>query len=199
MSYISKRLASQDSINGLNSFCYFFDLKTGCKLIAVFDALIALLQLYRINVAETVEMATSPEPPSSGYAFLVTREPEVDMFGSPVETNRPQPVHNMTSYWLRVLCSVTVLKSILLFAGTQWDHISLLVAWILLTAFMGSFSFFFNLFGDTDFIVILTQCLSTTLEIYFVLVVYSLTRKIWEKSNGSASETEVLYTQAAEA
>ncbi|EDV36594.2 uncharacterized protein Dana_GF11869 [Drosophila ananassae] len=145
MSYISKRLASQDSINGLNSFCYFFDLKTGCKLIAVFDALIALLQLYRINVAETVEMATSPEPPSSGYAFLVTREPEVDMFGSPVETNRPQPVHNMTSYWLRVLCSVTVLKSILLFAGTQWDHISLLVAWILLTAFMGSFSFFFNL------------------------------------------------------
>lgn len=182
MSYISKRLGSQDSINGLNSFCYFFDLKTGCKLISVFDALIALLQLYRINVAETVEMATSPEPPSSGYAFLVTREPEVDMFGSPVETNRQQPVHNMTSYWLRVLCSVTVLKSILLFAGTQWvsslkchtkyfnyeiyfhsqDHISLLVAWILLTAFMGSFSFFFNLFGDTDFIVILTQCLSTS-------------------------------------
>ncbi|XP_070134658.1 uncharacterized protein [Drosophila bipectinata] len=197
MSYISKLVGSKDSIKGLNSCCYFFDLKTGCKLIALFDVLIAFLQIYRITVFETVEMTTSSESPSLGDGLQATREPEVDMFGAPLTTKLQ--VDKMDSYWLRVLCCVTLLKSILLLAGAQWDHILCLVAWMLITAFSGSLNFFYHLFGEIDFFVVLTQSLTAGIQMYCGLVVYSLTKKIWNKRNDFASEVEVLYSHGSEA
>ncbi|XP_043948039.1 uncharacterized protein LOC108026630 isoform X2 [Drosophila biarmipes] len=100
-------------LKGLNGCFYFFGLRTGCKLIAVFEAVVSVLQVCSFFMAETEVRTTTTESPDS---LMVTREPDGDMFG----TNTVMPIFEANIYFSRALSSVTVLRSLLLFIGAEW-------------------------------------------------------------------------------
>jgi len=100
-------------MKGLNSCFYFFGLKTGCKLIAVFEALVNMLQMCSFFMAEMAVKTRTTESPDS---LMVTREPDGDMFG----TNTMMPIFEANMYFSRALSSVTVFRSLLLFIGAEW-------------------------------------------------------------------------------
>ncbi|EDW34972.1 GL20042 [Drosophila persimilis] len=97
---------------GLKSCCYFFDLKMGCKLIAFFEALLGLMQIYQcynlINQPEAVSIGTTTE------SEFVTRAIEDDSMD-------PHASHSSSGnhYFTMALETVAVMKSIMLIIGAK--------------------------------------------------------------------------------
>ncbi|KAH8347787.1 hypothetical protein KR084_001029 [Drosophila pseudotakahashii] len=204
MSYIRNLLDSQNGwtrlnrnineIKGLNSCFYFFSLKTGCKLIAVFEALVNILQMCSIYMAEVEVKTTTTESPDS---LMVTREPDGDMLGS----NTMMPIFEANIYFDKALSSLTVLRSLLLFIGAEWNHISCLVLWLCITVITLMIGTFIDILHDCDLLKIITRTISIFLKIYFCAVVASLVLKLQNRlrRNTQETEVEVLFTQGEEA
>ncbi|KAI8040102.1 hypothetical protein M5D96_007532 [Drosophila gunungcola] len=106
-----------NEMRGLNSCFYFFGLKTGCKLIAVFEALVNVLQMCSIYKAEMeMEVGLGTTTTESLDSLMVTREPDGDMLGP----NTTMPIFETNLYFSKTLHSLTVLRSLLLFVGAEW-------------------------------------------------------------------------------
>nr|XP_016940666.1 uncharacterized protein LOC108017947 [Drosophila suzukii] len=179
-------------MKGLNSCFYFFGLKTGCKLIAVFEALVNMLQMCSFFMAEMAVKTRTTESPDS---LMVTREPDGDMFG----TNTMMPIFEANMYFSRALSSVTVFRSLLLFIGAEWSHISCLVLWLCITVITTMIGTIVDIMQDCDLLNMFFRTISIFLEIYFCAVVASLVFKLQDKLRRNVQETEVLFTQSEEA
>ncbi|XP_017124489.1 uncharacterized protein LOC108144308 [Drosophila elegans] len=207
MSYIRNLLDSPNGwtqlnrnineMRGLNSCFYFFDLKTGCKLIAVFEALVNVLQMCSIYKAEMeMEVGLGSTTTESLDSLMVTREPDGDMLGP----NTTMPIFETNPYFSKALHSLTVLRSLLLIVGAEWSHISCLVLWICITVITVMISTLIDITQETtDLQKVFVCTLSIFLEIYFCAVVSSLILKLQEKLRRCVQETEVLFTQSEEA
>ncbi|XP_052838978.1 LOW QUALITY PROTEIN: uncharacterized protein LOC128254159 [Drosophila gunungcola] len=186
-----------NEMRGLNSCFYFFGLKTGCKLIAVFEALVNVLQMCSIYKAEMeMEVGLGTTTTESLDSLMVTREPDGDMLGP----NTTMPIFETNLYFSKTLHSLTVLRSLLLFVGAEWGHISCLVLWICITVITVMISTLIEIMQETTDLQKLFICtLSIFLEIYFCAVVSSLILKLQKKLRPCVQETVVLFTQSEEA
>lgn len=107
-----------ENINGikpLNSCFYFFSLKTGCNLIAGFEALVNVLQMCSIYLSE-MEVKTTITTTESPDSMLVTREPDGDMLGPNMRT----PMFETNLFFQKALISLTIFRSVLLIVGAEW-------------------------------------------------------------------------------
>ncbi|SPP75796.1 Hypothetical predicted protein [Drosophila guanche] len=178
---------STNEMGGLKSCCYFFDLKMGCKLIAFFEALLGLMQIYQCyNLVNQSEIETAVGVTTE--AEFVTRAIEDD----PMDPHSSHGAGN--HYFTMALETVAVLKSILLIIGARIEHKTCLLLWLYLTVFL-VFMFMLNtLFINLVVEHLILEALSVSLEAYFGFVVLSFYWKVQRKSDGSPSEFEVLYT-----
>ncbi|XP_026842492.1 uncharacterized protein LOC6602145 isoform X1 [Drosophila persimilis] len=175
---------------GLKSCCYFFDLKMGCKLIAFFEALLGLMQIYQcynlINQPEAVSIGTTTE------SEFVTRAIEDDSMD-------PHASHSSSGnhYFTMALETVAVMKSIMLIIGAKTEHKTCLLLWLYLTAVV-TFMFVLNtLFINLVVEHLVFEALSVlfpALETYFGFVVLSFYWEVLRKRDGNPSEIEVLFT-----
>ncbi|XP_016972400.1 uncharacterized protein LOC108039823 [Drosophila rhopaloa] len=206
MSYIRNLLESPNGwtqlnrnlheMKGLTSCFYFFGLKTGCKLIAVFEALVNILQMCSIYKLEMkMQMAVWMTTTESIDSLMVTREPDGDMLGP----NTKMPIFETNLYFSKALHTLTMLRSLLLIVGAEWGHISCLVLWICIAVITMMISTFIDIMQETSLQQIFIRTFSFFLEIYFCAVVASLVLKLQEKLRRNVQETEVLYTQSEEA
>ncbi|XP_043645190.1 uncharacterized protein LOC122614635 [Drosophila teissieri] len=180
-----------NEINALNSCFYFFSLKTGCKLIAVFEALINVLQMYCIYITEMEIKTTTTESPES---LLVTREPDGDMLGP----NTMMPMFESNLYFQRALGSLTIFRSLLLIIGAEWSHLSCLVLWICITFITLLISTCIDIVQNGNLPTLFISTISIFLEIYFCAVVVSLVLKLQQKLRRNVQESEVLFTRNEE-
>ncbi|XP_017077898.1 uncharacterized protein LOC108112516 [Drosophila eugracilis] len=180
-------------IKGLNSCFYFFSLKTGCKFIAVFEALANILQMCSLYMTDmNVNPIQTTEQPD---LLFVTREPDRDMMG-PITV---MPIFESNLYFRRAISSVTVFRSLLLIVGAEWGNISCLILWICVTVTTTLISSFVDILEDGDLMKMFFRTVSIFFEIYFCAVVASLVLKLQEKPRRDVQETEVLFTQSEEA
>ncbi|XP_016992780.2 uncharacterized protein [Drosophila takahashii] len=203
MSYFRNLLDSQNGwtrlnrnineMRGLTSCFYFFSLKAGCKLIAVFEALVNVLQMCSIYMAQVEVKTTTTDSPDF---LMVTREPDGDMLGS----NTVMPIFEANLYFDKALSSLMVLKSLLLFIGAEWGNISCLVLWLCITVITMMIGTFIDIMNDCDLLKIFTRTISIFFKIYFCAVVASLVLKMQNRlrRNNQETEVEVLFTQGEE-
>ncbi|XP_032572341.1 uncharacterized protein LOC116800602 isoform X1 [Drosophila sechellia] len=185
-----------ENINGikpLNSCFYFFSLKTGCTLIAGFEALVNVLQVCSIYLSE-MEVKTKITTTESPDSMLVTREPDGDMLGPNIRT----PMFEPNLYFQKALISLTIFRSLLLIVGAEWSHISCLVLWICITVITLLINTCNNIMQDDELLTILFSTISFFLEIYFCAVVASLVSKLQQKFRRNVQESEVLFTRIEE-
>ncbi|XP_016992781.2 uncharacterized protein [Drosophila takahashii] len=173
------------SITRLNSFLYFFALETGCRMIALFEALYSVMQicsLYHL-VQQSKPSVLLPDP------FWITK---IELNG---EVNRLFLYHTNHRFCM-ALCLVTVLNSMLLYIGTKWGHKVCLFLWIYISVFTTLMSNTNNTLRNFT----LMQCLflfpSLTLETYFAVIVASLICKYNEKPKECKSGFEVLSSDS---
>ncbi|XP_017061864.1 uncharacterized protein LOC108101855 [Drosophila ficusphila] len=178
----------------LSSCCYFFSLKTGCKLIALFEALVNLIQMYCI-FAKEMDMNVGTTTTQSSDSLFVTREPDGEMLGS----NTAMPIFEFNTYFAKALNSLTIFRSILLIIGAECGHTSCLILWLCITAITLMLSSLIHILQDNDLQNLPIRTISIFLEIYFCAVVLSLVLKLQEKLRLNVQETEVLYTHSGEA
>ncbi|XP_022232823.2 uncharacterized protein LOC111081155 isoform X2 [Drosophila obscura] len=178
---------STKEMAGLKSCCFFFDLKMGCKLIAFFEALLGLMQIYQCyNLVNQSEIKTVTTVTSE--AEFVTRAIEDDI----MDPHSSQASEN--HFFTMALETVAVLKSILLIIGAKIEHKTCLLLWLYLTVFV-VFMFMLNtLFINLVVEHLVIEALSVSLETYFGFVVLSFYWEVQRKRDGSPSEIEVLYT-----
>ncbi|KRG00268.1 uncharacterized protein Dwil_GK27742 [Drosophila willistoni] len=95
-------------MEGLGNCCYFFDLKTGCQLISLVEALSSMLQIYQ-SYSELYEkqMAISSIRP------VVTTTTDVSSL-SLHHVHEQHPMYNMG------MGTVTILSALLLFFGVKF-------------------------------------------------------------------------------
>ncbi|KQS62545.1 uncharacterized protein LOC6547077 [Drosophila erecta] len=180
-----------NEIKGLTSCFYFFSLKTGCKMIAVFEAVVSVLQMFTLHMTELEIKTTTTESPDS---LLVTREPDGDMLGP----NTMMPMFESNLYFQRALCSLTVFRSLLLIIGAECSHLSCLVLWICIAVITLLISTCIDIMQYGDLPTLFISTISIFLEIYFCAVVASLVLKLQKKLRRNVEESEVLYTRNEE-
>ncbi|KAH8347788.1 hypothetical protein KR084_001030 [Drosophila pseudotakahashii] len=175
------------AITRLKSFFYFFALETGCRMIALFEALYSVMQicsLYHL-AQQSKPSVLLPDP------FWITKIEQDGLI------NRMFLYHT-NHHFCMALCLVTVLNSLLLFIGSKWGHQVCLFLWIYISVFTTLMSNINNTIRNLT----LMQCLfifpSLTLEAYFVVIVVSLICKFNEKAKDFKSEIEVLSSDSEE-
>lgn len=116
MSFIRNFLDSPIKRNGkepelLKTCCYYFSLKAGCRLIALFEALISVLAMYWSH--QEVRGVRTSTTELLDLAF--TREPVEELFGP--ETSGP--ILSANPYFSNALNTLTLLNSLILAVGTE--------------------------------------------------------------------------------
>jgi len=96
----------------LKTFFYFFELETGCRIIALFETLVSVMQICSIYhlASQSRPSVILPDP------FWITK---IERDGI---INRMFLYHT-NHHFLMALCLVTVLNSMLLIIGCKWVRI----------------------------------------------------------------------------
>ncbi|XP_015032016.3 uncharacterized protein LOC26529299 [Drosophila willistoni] len=174
-------------MEGLGNCCYFFDLKTGCQLISLVEALSSMLQIYQ-SYSELYEkqMAISSIRP------VVTTTTDVSSL-SLHHVHEQHPMYNMG------MGTVTILSALLLFFGVKFQRKMLLLAWIYITILCILSFMLHTLVTDLILEHVLLNAISLVLESYFIIVVLSFYLHLHSHQHrGTTSEVEVLYTGTSE-
>ncbi|XP_016953136.1 uncharacterized protein LOC108026629 isoform X2 [Drosophila biarmipes] len=171
----------------LETFLYFFDLETGCRIIALFEALVSVLQICHIY-----HLANQPRPsvilPDPFWITKIERDRIINrMF-----------LYHTNQHFLMSLCLVTVLNSVLLIIGSKWGHQVCFFLWMYITLFTTVMTTCNNTIRNLTFMQCFWIFPTFTLEVYFAWVVASLMCKFHEKPNGRESDIEVLSSESEE-
>nr|XP_016940667.1 uncharacterized protein LOC108017948 [Drosophila suzukii] len=171
----------------LKTFFYFFELETGCRIIALFETLVSVMQICSIYhlASQSRPSVILPDP------FWITK---IERDGI---INRMFLYHT-NHHFLMALCLVTVLNSMLLIIGCKWGQQVCLFLWIYITVFTTLMTTINNTIRNLTFMQCLLIFPTFTLEAYFGVVVASLICKFHEKPKECNGDIEVLSSESEE-
>ncbi|XP_020798991.1 uncharacterized protein LOC110176857 [Drosophila serrata] len=160
----------------LRSCCSICSLKAGCRIIALFEALISGIQIYlaRQEIGEVSYTSSKLQKSKESYLPLFVDNP----------------------YFSNALDSLVLLNSLILVMGAELSNIPCLILWICITILSKSIDVTIHLMQGNDLTSAFFLCTSLIIKLYFCAVVASLILQIKNKFRSGFMETEVLYTQA---
>ncbi|XP_017061865.1 uncharacterized protein LOC108101857 [Drosophila ficusphila] len=171
----------------LHTAFYFFGLEKGCRIIAIIEALMSLVQILIIHhqLRESGPSSMLPDP------HWVTRMDQQGII-------RRIFLYRTTHYFTMGLDLVTVLNSILLIIGSKWGYQVCLFLWIYNSVFTTIVTNLNNTMRNFTITQVFLAVPSITLETYYMLIVASLISKLNEKAHDRNLESEGLSSESDE-
>ncbi|XP_068144289.1 uncharacterized protein [Drosophila tropicalis] len=174
-------------MEGLRNCCYFFDLKIGCQLISLVEALSSMLQIYQ-SYSELYERQMAV----NNIMHVVTSTTDVSTL-SLHHVHEQHPMYNLG------MGTVNIFSALLLFFGAKFQRKMLLLVWIYITILCILCFMLHTLVTDLILEHVILNAISLALESYFIVVVLAFYLHLHSHQHrGTTSEVEVLYTGTSE-